>query len=166
MLPTIKILAKSKLNQKMAYTLKLFLFILIVSSCSNRNYMVSCVDTYKTGYVNLTLSNQRKATYKRNQEARKQAIRAILFTGVAQSSGCPTIKPMLQTFEEKKKFEAISNEIFSKRGLWIDFTAEAPQQKGAGNNGNMAIYPVTVSTDQLRNYLEQKKIVKPLKSIF
>jgi hypothetical protein len=143
-----------------------FILISLLSSCYSKYYVASCEDVQSTGYVHLSMTNKRKPTDKRYQEARKEAIRTLLYSGVAQSSACPTLRPLLQTKEERKKFDTVSEEIFSKEGHWTEFTNTAPRQNQSNKKGSYATYSIIVSTDLLRIYLEGKKIIKPVNSIF
>lgn len=153
-------------NQIMMSCKSIFFLLLFLSSCASKSFLVSCVDLEQTGYIHLSLSDHRQLNEKRYPEARKQAIHTVLYTGVAQSAGCPSLRPLLQSSEERDKFQSISNEVFSKDGRWSEFTNAIPQNQNKDKTSSYEVYSVAVALDQLRLYLEDKKILKPLNSIF
>lgn len=132
-------------------------------------FQVECVSVENSGSVTIKIWNTKKGKRYSQQQARKNAVHAILYSGVPGNNGCVTQKPLLSTPKSIEEFKKIENDFFSKNGLWSKYTREAflsttiPQQIG---NKKWKVYQVSVSKDLLRKYLEEQKINKSLNSGF
>jgi len=132
-------------------------------------YQVECISVENNDSVTIKIWNTKKAKKYSQLQARKDAVHAILFSGVSGSNGCVTQKPLLSTPESIEAFKKIENYFFSKNGEWGKYTREAsvattlPQQIG---DKKWKVYQVSISKDLLRKYLEEQKIIKSLNSGF
>lgn len=147
------------------------LTILILPTFAQKQfaYQVECISVESSGSVSVKIWNTKKGKKYSQLQARKDAVHAILFSGVPGSNGCVTQKPILSTPESIETFIKIENDFFSKNGEWSKFTREAsisttlPQQIG---HKKWKVYQVSISKDLLRKYLEEHKIIKSLNSGF
>jgi len=132
-------------------------------------YQVECISVEISGSVTIKIWNTKKGKKYSQLQARKDAVHAILFSGVPSSNGCITKKPILSSPESIEAFKKIENDFFSKNGEWSKYTREAsvaatlPQQIG---DKEWKVYQVSVSKDLLRKYLEEQKIIKSLNTGF
>jgi hypothetical protein len=147
------------------------LTILILQSFAQRQfaYQVECISVENSGSVSVKIWNTKKGKKYSQLQARKDAVHAILFSGVPGNNGCITQKPILSTPESIEAFKKIENDFFSKNGEWSKFTREAsisttlPQQI---EDKKWKVYQVSISKDLLRKYLEEQKIIKSLTNGF
>jgi hypothetical protein len=102
-------------------------------------------------------------------EARKDAIYAILFSGVSGGSGCSTQLPILNGTESQNNFRSIEQSFFAKNGKWTMFTrSSATETTLPASLGvkNWKVYQVSISKNELRKFLEEQKIIKSLTNGF
>lgn len=156
---------------KMKLILKFILFGLIFQSFNfnNYSYQIECVSIEKGGYAVLRVWDSKQGKNYKYEQARKDAVHAILFSGVPPTNSCVTQKPVLGDSESQKNFEKIQNEFFSKNGVWSKYTRMAETQDALPQsigNKNWKVYQVSVAKDLLRKDLEDKQIIKPLNSGF
>ncbi len=95
------------------------------------------------------------------KNAQKDAIRVLLFSGIQSTSGCPVLPPILRNEKEKEAFNGIAGQFFSEEGAWFDYTRNSRKEEGKRNH-----YSVSVNINELKKYLEQKKIIQSINSIF
>ena len=130
---------------------------------------MECISVENSGSVTAKIWNTKKGKRYRQLQARKDALHAVLYSGVPSNNGCVSQKPILSTPESIAAFKKIENVFFSKNGEWSKYTREAtvsttlPQQLG---NKKWKIYQVSISKDLLRKYLEAQKIIKSLNTGF
>ena len=136
---------------------------------NNRGYQTECVTIETDGYVTLKIWDTNIGAKYSQEEARKDAVNAILFSGISGSKGCATQPPILNKTEEQENFKTIEKSFFSNKGKWTIFTRSAvtettlPANLGAKN---WKVYQVSVSKNELRKYLEEQKIIKSLNNRF
>jgi hypothetical protein len=146
-------------------------FIMLLSSFggSNRNYQTECVSTDMEGYLTIKIWDTKKGEKYKSERARKDAIHAVLFSGVAGSNGCTTQAPMLNKDESQYKFSLIEKKFFARGGKWSTFTRTATITKTIPDSlgpKKWKVYQVTVLKKELRNYLEENKILNNLNNGF
>ena len=148
----------------------ILVFSTFLYSCStSKFFQTECLSLVSSGYIEITIWDGNKGDKYSQEEARKDAIYAILFSGVSGSNGCSTQPPILKTEDAKSKFENISKDFFSKTGQWTIFTSSAklsnsiPESIG---DEKWNVYQVSISKDLLRKYLEEHEIIKSLNSGF
>ena len=149
------------------------LAVIFIVCCSffvtNNNYQTECVSLDTDGYYTIKIWDTRKGANYKAEDARKDAIHAILFAGIAAGNGCSTQSAFLSKIEEQEKFKNIENDFFSKKGKWRVFTRNAttatmlPVSLG---KKEWKVYQVAVSKKALREYLEELKIIKSLNNQF
>jgi hypothetical protein len=143
------------------------------SYCQNTKkynaYQTECVSLNTDAYVVIRIWNAKKGLKYKMSNARKEAIHAILYAGIAGGNGCSTQPALLNTPEDRTNFKAIEKRFFSKKGEWARFTRDATDNSFGTKNDISAtckIYQVSIGKKDLRKYLEENKIIKPLNSGF
>lgn len=152
-----------------------FLFLVLssltlFSSCRvSRNYQTECVKIETDGYVTIKIWDTKKGAKYKPEKARKDAIHALFFSGISGSNGCATQPPILNNLNEQSKFKSIQRSFFAKKGKWAMFTrstsTETTLPKSLGEK-KWKVYHVSISKNELRKYLEEQKIIKPLTNGF
>lgn len=136
---------------------------------NNRGYQTECVTIETDGYATFKIWDTNIGAKYSQEESRKDAVHAILFSGISGSKGCATQPPILNKTVEQENFKTIEKSFFSKKGKWIIFTrSAAPETTLPANLGvkNWKVYQVSVSKNELRKYLEEQKIIKSLNNGF
>lgn len=146
---------------KTIYKYSIVLVMLCFINCSSKKelYQINCVSIENEGYVKLKITNLIKPLEYQIESASKDAIKAILYSGYT-STQCQTQKPILKQSAEIEKFKKIESNFFSKNGVWKTFV------RTASNEQNTTGFEVMVNKDQLRKYLEDKKLIKSLNNGF
>jgi hypothetical protein len=143
--------------------------LLAFTSKNNRGYQTECVTIETDGYATFKIWDINIGAKYSQEEARKDAVNAILFSGISGSKGCATQPPILNKTEEQENFKTIEKSFFSKKGKWIIFTRSAATETALPANlgvKNWKVYQVSVSKNELRKYLEEQKIIKSLNNGF
>ena len=158
-----------KLNYRIYSSLAL-IFIVCCSFFANKtNYQTECVSLETDGYYTIKIWDTKKGDSYRPEEARKDAIHAILFSGIAGANGCSTQQPMLNKIEDQDNFKTIEKEFFAKKGKWSMFTRSATMATTMPislGQKEWKVYQVSISKNALRQYLEEMKIIKSLNNQF
>ncbi len=121
------------------------------------------------GYVTIKIWDTKKGTKYKPEQARKDAIHAILFSGISGGNGCSTQPQILNKSEDQENFKTIEKSFFAKKGNWAMFTRSSatettlPTCKG---DKQWKVYQVSISKNELRKYLEEQKIIKSLTNGF
>ncbi len=135
----------------------------------SKNYETECISTAADGFINIKIWNtQRGARYSQIQ-AKKDAIHAILFSGISAGNGCITQPPILINLEEKENFKRIEKHFFSKKGYWSLFTRSADTKSTLPNSigpKHLKVYQISIAKNELRKYLEEQKIISKLNNGF
>ena len=133
--------------------------LFLACSAKKEMYQVECYSLNNEGYVELKVSNLINPTDYQIEQASIDAIKAVLITGYS-SVKCQTQKPILNTPEEKENFNKIQSSFFSKKGIWKTFVRNS--------NGNSIDngFLIMIKKEELRIYLENKKIIKKLNNGF
>ncbi|MCX8490602.1 MAG: hypothetical protein ORN54_06000 [Cyclobacteriaceae bacterium] len=153
------------------FVLKFVLFGLIFQSFNiNINfYQIECISIENDGYITLKIWDSKQGKNYKADQARKDAIHAILFSGVPPTNSCATQKPILTDSESQNNFEKIQSEFFGKNGAWTKYTRMAETQYALPQSigkKNWKVYQVAVAKNLLRKDLEDQKIIKSLNSGF
>jgi len=157
---------------KKKHTIYLTIIVIILSSFgikNNRNYQTECVTIETDGYVTIKIWDTKKGAKYISEQARKDAVDAILFSGISGINGCATQPPILNKAEEQENFKAIEKSFFSKKGKWSMFTRSTATETTLPTYigvKNWKVYQVSISKNELRKYLEEKKIIKSLTNGF
>jgi hypothetical protein len=137
--------------------------MLLSFASNNRNYQTECVTIETDGYVKIKIWDTKKGAKYKPEQARKDAIHSILFSGISVGAGCSTQPPILNKTEEQDNFKSIEKSFFAKKGKWSMFTrSSATETTLPANLGvkNWKVYQVSISKNELRKYLEEQKIIK------
>jgi len=141
--------------------------ILLSFASNNLNYQTECVTIETDGYVTIKIWDTQKGEKYKPEQARKDAIHAILFSGISAGNGCSTQPPILNKTEEQENFKTIEKSFFAKKGKW-SMLSSATESTLLANLGltNWKVYQVSISKNELRKYLEEQKIIKSLTNGF
>jgi len=127
------------------------------------------VSSENEGYITIKIWDSKKGIKYKPEQARKDAVHALLYSGISGNGNCSSNTPILNKIEEQDNFKKIENNFFSKKGKWISFTRsstiETTLPKSLSSN-NWKVYEVSVSKNELRKYLEQENIIKSLNNGF
>ena len=152
------------------FILPILLSILFQSVTFSQNaYQYECISVDVDGFVTIKIWNPQKGKCYKFNQARKDAILAILFSGIPSNNGCIKQKPFLQTLEEQENFNNIKKEFFGTKGAWPTYASASETEATIPVNigtKNWKVFKVSVTKDQLRKYLEEKRIIKPLNEGF
>lgn len=149
--------------------------LLLLSFCNlsfikiTNQYQTECINLDADGYVTMKIWDTKKGIKYKPEQARKDAIHAILFSGVTGGAGCTTQPPILNTSEEQNNFKAIEKSFFAKNGKWAAYTRNSTTETTLPvslGEKNWKVYQVSVSKNELRNFLEEQKIIKSLNQGF
>ena len=147
----------------------IFYFTLSSFSPNQRSYQTECVSLETDGYVTIKIWDTKKGKSYKQEQARMDAIHAILYSGIAGANGCSTQKPILSNTEDIAKFRAIEKDFFSKNGTWSKYTrastVETTLPVSLGKK-DWKVYQVSVAKSLLHKYLEEQKIIKSLNTGF
>jgi hypothetical protein len=158
-------------------TNKTFKNLILITFCivqfsfiaSNRNYQTECVTLETDGFVTIKIWNTKKGSTYKPEQARKDAVHSILYSGISGGNDCSSQPPILNKSEEQENFKSIEKSFFSKKGKWSMFTrSSATETTLPANLGikNWKVYQVSISKNELRKYLEEQKIIKSLNNGF
>ena len=141
----------------------------LMAQKSTNGFQTECVSLETDGYVSIKIWDTKKGARYNAEQARKDAIHAILFSGISGGNGCATQPPILNKTEEQENFKSIQKSFFSKQGKWTMFTRSSTTETTLPANigaKNWKVYQVSVSKNELRKYLEEQKIIKSLTNGF
>lgn len=139
--------------------------LLLSFTIHNRNYQTECVTIGTDGYVTIKIWDTKKEAKYKLDHAQKDALHAILFSGISSSAGCTAQPPILNEDKEQDNFKSIEKKFFTKKGKWSSFTRSSnpPNTLEEQNNG---LFQITIAKDELRKYLEEKNVIKSLSNGF
>ena len=136
---------------------------------NNRTYQTECVSIETDGYVTIKIWDTKKGARYKLEQARKDAVNAILYSGIAGGNGCSTQPPILNKAEEQEKFKSIEKSFFARKGKWSIYTSSSATETTLPANlgvKNWKVYQVSISTNELRKFLEEQKIINALNTGF
>ena len=132
-------------------------------------YQTECVSIQTDGYTTIKIWDTKAGKSYKPEQSRKDAVHALLFSGISGSKGCTTQEPLLKKSEDIENFQKIEKAFFSKNGKWVLYTrsssTETTLPEGIGEK-NWKVYQVAISKDALKKYLEEQKIIKSLNTGF
>jgi len=152
----------------------LFVFIAIVLSLNYTNvkkdgFQVECVSVENDGYINIHIWDLTKGLNYKMDQARKDAIITILYSGLEGKNGCTNQLPLLNDSESQKLFKRIEKSFFSKKGKWAEFTRSADFDNISQQlrpDTKFKIFKITISKKLLQNFLVEEKIISNLSKGF
>ena len=151
----------------------LFMFLIFILSCKTEKPLTSvagyynneteCLETRYDGSLTLMAWGKGKNEHEAIAQAKKNAIRDIIFKGITKGKQNCNIKPLVMDVQAKEKYENYWNSFFSNNGPYIQF---ATLQKGPTNKkfnaGDEVTYGVMlrVYRQNLKNRLIRDNILK------
>lgn len=151
------------------FVLLLIVPFLVSFSGNFKNYQTECVTLEADGYITIKIWDTQKGSRYKSNKAKKDALHAILFSGISGGNGCSTQPPILNKSEEQENFKKIEKRFFAKKGKWILFTRSSATESTLPTNlgkKKWKVYQVSISKNELRKYLEEQKIIKSLTNGF
>ena len=151
------------------FILAIPLVLFFIAAKPTVTYQTQCVSRETDGYISLKIWDTKKGKNYKPEQARKDAIHAILYSGIAGENGCITQNPLLNKPEEQERFAGIEKNFFSKKGIWAQFTRDSdtettlPERIG---KKEWKAYQVSVSKNELRKFLETNSIIISLNNGF
>ena len=146
-------------------------FFLVASSCSTKKIAIQteCFSLQTSGYVSVSIWNPSKGSSYKLIDARKDAVRSLLFSGLSGSENCQTQPKILRSIDEEENFRKIEAAFFSKRGDWSIFTRSSTLSGASPKsieNPDWKVYTIEIAKQDLRLYLEKREVVKSLSNGF
>lgn len=135
---------------------------------AQHTYQFECLSA-SSEQVTLKIWDIKKAKRYKFKTAQKDAVRSVLFDGISKSKNCVNQKALLQSLEDKETFKTIELSFFKKNDTWINFVRNAvldSAEEKKINGKSYLLYEISIAKNDLRHYLEEKKIIRPLNSIF
>ena len=160
-----------KNNKHLNFKFSLILFLFLTFSCSSSKIAIQteCFSIQTSGYVTVSIWNPSKGSSYKLTDARKDAVRSLLYSGLSGSDNCQTQPKFLKSFDEEENFSKIQKDFFSKRGDWTKFTRSSslsgPSPKSI-DNPNWKVYNIEIAKQDLRVYLEKRNVIKSLTNGF
>ena len=102
-----------QINLKIAVIL-ISSFTLFSFASNRKSYQTECISMEMDGYITLKIWDSKKGVKYTSEQSRKDAIHAILYSGIAGSKGCTTLSPLLSKMEAQENFKNIEKSFFSK----------------------------------------------------
>jgi len=148
------------------YSLILITMSLISCGAKKELYNIECNSIENQGYVKLKVLDYKNPSKLDIENASKDAIKAVLYSGYS-SENCQTQKPLLKETTDVQKFKKIEKKFFSEGGLWKTYVRNSLDASNIKTNkkDNKDFF-IMVNKDELRKYLEEQKIIKPLNTGF
>jgi hypothetical protein len=159
------------MKKNILQSIKVGVSSLMLISCvaSKRTTQTECLSIETDRYITIKIWDTKQGANYKPEQARKDAIHAILFSGISGGNGSTTQPPILSKTEEQENFKSIQNKFFGDNGKWSMFTrsstTEATLPASLGIK-NWKVYQVSVSKNELRKYMEEQKIIKSLNNSF
>ncbi len=144
-------------------------FLNLSLKITDNKYQIECISLETDGYLSLKIWNPTSGNSYKLDQARKDAVHSILYSGIAGTNGCTTQKAILNSSEEIEKFKKIEKEFFSAKGKWNIFTRSSAIETTLPLNisdKKWKVYQISVSKDAIRKYLEENQIIKSLNTGF
>ena len=127
-----------------------------------RGYQSECLDGGSEGLVVLKIWSPVLGVKYKPEEARIDALHALLYTGIFV--GCNPQNPILDEQTEQEKFSRISKSAFEKSGWWNTLTTrDLLKEKESGDNkySNIKFYIISVQKENLLKKLKEESIINP-----
>lgn len=159
------------MNKKILLRTMLLISSLMLFSftSNNRNYQTECVSIETDGYLALKIWKTKKGQKYKPEQARKDAIYAILYSGISGANGCQTQPSLLTNDDAITKFKNIEKDFFRRNGMWATFTRSSTTETTVPTtitDKNWKVYQISVAKNKLRKFLEDKKIINALNNGF
>lgn len=157
------------ISSKQISVIILFFFAFLAFAQSQSLYQNECTEISNDGHITLKIWNPEKGKKYKMEDAQKDAIRVILFNGIASNKQCIGQKPLLQNEKEKSDFEKISKKFFKTNGSWQTYIHSSSLENALPDKvgeKNWNVYQITVDRTILKKYLEEQEIIKSINTGF
>jgi len=157
------------ISRKQITVIVLFFFAFVSLVQSQSLYQNECTEISNDGHVTLKIWNPEKGRKYKLGDAQKDAIRVILFNGIASNKQCIGQKPLLQNEKEKSDFNKISEDFFKANGSWKTYVHSSNLENALPDKvgeKNWNVYQISVDRTMLKKYLEEQEVIKPLNTGF
>jgi hypothetical protein len=142
--------------------------ILVFSACFGQkfNCQYDC-QGIKDGSIELVIWSTKKPDKYSLQEAQKDALLAVIITSIS-SKNCQIQPPLINDQDALSSFKSIQKKFFSKNGDWKMFISNSLEINSNLNQTQEQSkkFKVLVLKSELRQYLEDKNVIKPLNNGF
>lgn len=144
-------------------------FLLVAFAVSKPTYQTECLRSDNDGYLTVNIWDPVKGDHYKLEQAQKDAINCLLYSGLSGNDACVAQKPILANDTDAQAFRKIEEAYFAKNGKWTTFVRSSspaitlPTSLG---NKHWRVYQVSIAKDLLRKDLEEQKIVKSLTTGF
>jgi len=159
-----------KLISRKQITVSILLFFAFIPFAQSQSlYQNECTELSNDGHVTLKIWNPEKGKKYKMEDAQKDAIRVILFNGIASNDQCVGQKPLLQNEKEKSDFERILKDFFKSNGDWQTYIHSSNLENALPDKvgeKNWNVYQIAVDRTMLKKYLEEQEIIKPINTGF
>lgn len=160
-----------KNNKHLNFKFPLILILFLSFSCSTKKIAIQteCFSLKTSGYVTVSIWNPSKGSSYKLSDARKDAVRSLLFSGLSGGENCQTQPKILTSIDEEENFRKIEAAFFSKRGDWSKFTRSSTLSGASPKsieNPDWKVYTIEIAKQDLRLYLEKREVVKSLTNGF
>jgi hypothetical protein len=146
----------------------IYFSIVKVSSCFGQNFncQYEC-QVIKDGSIELVVWSTKKSKKYKLQKAQKDALMAVIKTSIS-SKNCQTQPPLVKDEQAINSFKTIQKQFFSKNGDWKMFISNSKELtlNIYQSDNEPKKYTVLVLKSELRKYLENKNVIKPLNNGF
>ena len=147
------------------------IILLIITQSFKMNSVTSQIECVRieNGFITLKIWDTKKGSKYKHDDARKDAVFAILFSGTGNGGNCYPQPPLLIKQSEIDSFKKIKSSFFSKNGKWNSFTKNSniySSNPDISDTKNRNVYTISVAKSELRKYLEEQKIITPLNNGF
>lgn len=145
------------------------LILIFNISRAQSDYQNECVNIGSDGYITLKIWNPQKGKKYKIEQAQKDAICSILYSGISSNKGCIAQKPILKNKDEQEKFKKIEPEFFETQGIWLTYIRSSSVENSLPEKigeKDWKVYQITVNKNLLNKYLEEQEIIKPLNAGF
>ena len=144
-------------------------FLILSFTFTSHTYQTECFSVETDGYVTIKIWDTKKGQNYKSDQARKDAVNAILYSGIASGNACPKQPPILMKIDEQEKFKNMEKKFFANNGMWALFTKNANVENAQPSvlaDSKWKVYIVSVSKNELRKYLESQNIIKAISNGF
>jgi hypothetical protein len=143
--------------------------LFFIENIKAQSFHSELTENLSNDYVTIKIWDSKKGSKYQEDQAQKDAISILLYSGLATNNEAQAVKPLLGSEPEIEKFKLIEKEFFSKKGSYSRFTKSntlgdaLPTTIG---NSDLKVYHVKISRAELRKYLEEQKILNTLNNGF
>jgi len=137
----------------------------ISSDYAFANFQTECLGVELDGSQTLRVFGKGKNKADAIEQAKKNAIRDVLFKGISAGSGECSLRPLINEVNAQEKYSSFFNQFFKDNGRYLAFVKldekRLSQIKSANNTQENWGVVVTVDREGLQKELINENIIKP-----